>query len=103
VGSSRSATCFPVCKTSAFPHRFRCREGWGRSPEERQAAAEARARAREGQPEPGDEEALETPSHRPGPMSRHYGGEDVYARRRLIAIGAAIVVVILLFLLIVGC
>ena len=46
-------------------------EGRGRSPEERQAAAEARARAREGRPEPGDEEVLETPSHRPGPMSRY--------------------------------
>jgi hypothetical protein len=77
-------------------------EGRGRSPEERQAAAEARARAREGRPEPGDEEVLETPSHEPGAMNR-YGGSDVFARRRLIGIGAAVIVVILLFLLIVGC
>jgi hypothetical protein len=37
-----------------------------------------------------------------GSMARHYGG-DVYARRRLIAIGAAILVILLLFLLIAGC
>jgi hypothetical protein len=36
-------------------------------------------------------------------MSRHYGGPDVYARRRLIALGAFVVVVVLLFLLLGGC
>jgi hypothetical protein len=37
-----------------------------------------------------------------GSMGR-YGGSDVYARRRLIAIGAAVLVILLLFLLIAGC
>jgi hypothetical protein len=36
-------------------------------------------------------------------MGRHYGGADVYQRRRLIAIGGAILIILLLFLLIGGC
>ena len=86
----------------------------GRSPEERRAAAEARARARAGEPvETGDEELVEGSESRGAgdtrdrasatrKMSRHYGGGDVYLRRRLIA-GAAVVVVILLILLLVAC
>jgi hypothetical protein len=38
-----------------------------------------------------------------GEMSRHYGGPDVYARRRMIAIAAFVAVVVLLFLLLGGC
>jgi hypothetical protein len=38
-----------------------------------------------------------------GSIARHYGGSDVYARRRLLAIGAAILVILLLFLLLGGC
>jgi hypothetical protein len=80
-------------------------EGRGRTPEDRQAAAEARARAREGRPEPGDEEQLEGtgPRGAEGEVSRHYGGPDVYARRRLIAVGVVVIVVVLLILLIAGC
>ena len=40
---------------------------------------------------------------RPDIRQRHYGGGDVYLRRRLIAIGAVIVVIILIFLLVGGC
>jgi hypothetical protein len=80
-------------------------EGRGRTPEERQAAAEARARARGGRPEPGDEEQLEGAGPRGAEeeVSRHYSGGDVYARRRLVAIGVVVVVIVALFLLIVGC
>jgi hypothetical protein len=79
-------------------------EGRGRSPEERQAAAEARRREREGVPEPGEESGHQdwVEGNRPR-MSRHYGGEDVFARRRAIAIGGAAVLVIVFFLLLVGC
>jgi hypothetical protein len=38
-----------------------------------------------------------------GSIRRHYGGGDIYARRRLIAIGAAVLVILFLFLLIAGC
>jgi hypothetical protein len=81
-------------------------ESSGRSSDERRAAAEARARARRGEPPAtGDEEHLAGagPRGAEGPLSRHYGGPDVYMRRRLIAGGAAIVVIILLFLLAGGC
>ncbi|MFL5907565.1 MAG: hypothetical protein ACJ75Z_08220 [Solirubrobacterales bacterium] len=81
-------------------------ESGGRSPEERRAAADARARARSGEPpETGDDELLsgagETGAR--GSMSRHYGGPDIYMRRRLIAGGAAILVILLIFLLVGGC
>ncbi len=78
-------------------------ESGDRSPEERRAAAEARARARAGeQPEPGDEELLggAGPRGARGEMTR-YGGGDVFLRRRLIA-GAAIIVVLLVLFLLVG-
>jgi hypothetical protein len=81
-------------------------ESSGRSPEERRAAAEARARARGGEPPAtGDEELIggNGPRGAEGPMSRHYGGPDVYMRRRLIAGGVAIVVIILLFVVVGGC
>jgi hypothetical protein len=81
-------------------------ESGGRSSEERRAAAEARARARSGEPPAtGDEELLEPAGSRgaEGELDRHYGGGDVYLRRRLIAIGAGIVVIILIFLLVGGC
>jgi len=81
-------------------------ESSGRSPEERRAAAEARSRARSGEPPAtGDEELLGGTGRRgaDGPMSRHYGGPDVYMRRRLIAGAAVIVVIVLLFLLVGGC
>jgi hypothetical protein len=81
-------------------------ESSGRSPEERRAAAEARARARSGDPPAtGDEELIggSGPRGADGEMSRHYGGPDLYMRRRLLAIGGAIVVIVLLFLLVVGC
>ena len=81
-------------------------ESGGRTPEERQAAAEARSRARRGEaPETGDEELLEGTGPRgpEGEMSRHYGGPDVYMRRRLVAGAVAIVLIILIFLLVGGC
>ena len=81
-------------------------ESSGRSPDERRAAAEARARARSGEPpDTGDEELLEGAGQRgaEGPVSRHYGGPDLYMRRRLIAGAAVIVVIILIFLLVGGC
>jgi hypothetical protein len=81
-------------------------EASGRSPEERRAAAEARARARRGEPlDTADEELIggSGPRGADGPMSRHYGGPDVYMKRRLIAAGAAILVILLLFLLLGGC
>jgi hypothetical protein len=85
--------------------------GGGRSPEERQAAAEARMRARRAREQglPVEEEAPDRSAgggwNRPnlGAMRRHYGGGDVYARRRLVAIGAAVVILLLLFLVLVGC
>lgn len=81
-------------------------ESSGRSPEERRAAAEARAKARSGEPlDTGDEELLGGAGQQgaDGPMSRHYGGPDLYMRRRLIAGAAVIVVIILIFLLVGGC
>ena len=81
-------------------------ESSGRSPEERQAAAEARARSRSGEPPAtGDEELLggDGPRGADGSMSRHYGGPDVYMRRRLIAGAAVIVVIVLIILLVGGC
>ena len=87
-------------------------EGRGRTPEERRAAAEERARRRQGR-EQGlpveEEEEEEAPRaggwKRPdlGAMTRHYGGPDVYARRRLVAIGVGLLVLLLLFLAFVGC
>lgn len=79
--------------------------GGGRSAEERRAAVEARARAREGRVETGDEELLGgggEPARAPEGVSRHYGGADVFARRRLIA-AIAIVVVALVLIAVVGC
>jgi hypothetical protein len=81
-------------------------ESSGRSSEERRAAAEARARARSGEaPATGDEELLEGTGQRgaDGEMSRHYGGPDLYMRRRLIAGAAVIVLIIVIFLLVGGC
>jgi hypothetical protein len=81
-------------------------EGSGRTPEERRAAAEARARSRRGEPPAtGDDELLEPagPSGAEGPMSRYGGGMDVYLRRRLIALAVVIVVIVLIFLLVGGC
>ena len=80
-------------------------ESSGRSSEERRAAAEARARARTGEPpDTGDEELLGGSARgADGEMSRHYGGPDVYMRRRLIAGAAVIVLIVLIFLLVGGC
>jgi len=81
-------------------------ESGGRTPEERRAAAEARARARTGEPpETGDEDLLEPngPRGAEGPMARYGGGGDVYLRRRLIALGVVIVLIIAIFLLVGGC
>jgi hypothetical protein len=94
-----------VISASRFPFRLAHIESGGRSPEERRAAAEARARARRGEPATGDEELLEPagPSGAEGEMERHYGGGDVYLRRRLIALGAVIVLIVVIFLLVGGC
>ena len=81
-------------------------ESGGRTPEERRAAAEARSRARRGEPPAtGDEELLEGagPRGAEGQMERHYGGPDVYLRRRLVALGLVIVLIIAIFLLVGGC
>jgi len=81
-------------------------ESSGRSPEERRAAAEARARARSGEPPAtGDEELVggDGPRGAEGDMSRHYGGPDVYMRRRLMAGAAVVVLIIAIFLLVGGC
>jgi hypothetical protein len=81
-------------------------ESSGRSPDERRAAAQARARARSGEPPAtGDEELLGGTGSRgaDGPMSRYGGGPDLYMRRRLIAGAAVVVVIVLLFLLVGGC
>lgn len=80
--------------------------GRGRSADERRAAAEARARARTGEPRTGDEDLRAgggEPARAPEGISRHYGGGDVYARRRLLAFGAAAIVLLLIFLFLVGC
>jgi hypothetical protein len=91
-------------------------ESGGRTPEERRAAAEARSRSRHGEPPAtGDEDVLEGAGPRGahdararGSASRdlgarHYGGPDVYLRRRLIALGVVIVLIIAIFLLVGGC
>ncbi|MGE5857220.1 MAG: hypothetical protein ACM31K_01900 [Solirubrobacterales bacterium] len=81
-------------------------ESSGRSPEERRSAAEARARARAGEPPAtGDDELLSGSGPRGAdrPMRRHYGGPDVYLRRRLLAGVAVIVFIVLIFLLVGGC
>jgi hypothetical protein len=81
-------------------------EGRGRTPDERRAAAEARARARGGEPpETGDDELLEPagPRGAEGRLERHYGGGDIYLRRRLIALAVVVVVIVLIFLLVGGC
>jgi hypothetical protein len=90
-------------------------ESSGRSPDERRAAAEARARARRGEPlDTSDEELLGGSGARgadsararesaPRRMSRHYGGPDVYMRRRLIAGAVVIVLIVVIFLLVGGC
>ena len=87
--------------------------GGGRSPEERWAAAEARARARDERPEdldraePVDEDRIDeqlvrrSPECRP--MSRHYGGDDVYGRRRLFFAAAVVALIFVLFLMLGGC
>ena len=81
-------------------------ESSGRSSEERRAAAEARARARSGEPPAtGDDELVggSGPRGADGEMSRHYGGPDVYMRRRLLAGAAVVVLIIVIFLLVGGC
>ena len=88
--------------------------GGGRSPEERRAAAEARARVRgdreaeapaEGEPMDEDriDEELVRRSPEGRPMSRHYGGEDVYGRRRLFGAAAIVALIFVLILLMQGC
>jgi hypothetical protein len=81
--------------------------GGGRSPDERRAAADARARARGGREDDPDEERIdEEPARRSPegrPMSRHYGGEDVYGRRRLFGAAAIVALIFVLFLLLQGC
>jgi hypothetical protein len=80
-------------------------ESGGRTPEERRAAAEARARARRDEPAAGDDELMEGtgPRGAEGAMTRHYGGPDVYVRRRLIAGAVVVVLIVLIFLLLVAC
>jgi hypothetical protein len=90
-------------------------ESEGRTPEERRAAAEARARARRDEPPATGEEELIGGSGPRGadarardrearhPGIRRYGGPDVYLRRRLLALAAVIVLIIAIFLLVVGC
>jgi hypothetical protein len=81
-------------------------ESGGRTPEERRAAAEGRARTRSDEPPAtGDEELLEGsgPRGAEGEMSRYGGGPDIYMRRRLVALGIVIVLIIAIFLLVGGC
>ncbi len=91
-------------------------ESSGRSPEERRAAAEARARARSGEPPATGDEELLGGTGQSGPDSarardsatrdrsvRHYGGPDLYMRRRLMAGAAVVVLIVLIFLLVGGC
>lgn len=87
--------------------------GGGRSSDEREAARQARQRARSGDEQgipPGDEDDQGSPAsegnwRRPElrSMSRYGGGMDVYTKRRLVAGGAALAVVLILFLLLGGC
>ena len=77
-----------------------------RDPEQRRAAAEERARVREGREDVAyEQEEGEAEGRSPAgrPMSRHYGGDDVYGRRRLFAAAAVVVVIFILFLLLFGC
>ena len=80
--------------------------GGSRDPDERRAAAEARARARAGEPVD-DEGQRMSPATRAAaderPMNRYYGGPDVYGRRRLVAIFGGLVIVAVLFMLLGGC
>jgi hypothetical protein len=91
-------------------------ESGGRTPEERRAAAEARAHARRGEPPAtGDEEDLGGAGPRDADDARartgatrrmgvrHYGGLDVYLRRRLVAGAVVIVLIVAIFLLVGGC
>jgi hypothetical protein len=91
-------------------------ESEGRTPDERRAAAEARARARRDEaPATGDEELIGGTGPRGADSARardsatrhmsvrHYGGPDVYLRRRLLALAAVIVLIIAIFLLVGGC
>jgi hypothetical protein len=85
--------------------------GGRRSQEERAAAREARERGRidreQGLDAPEDAEPQESggSSQRPdlGSMRTYGGGPDLYARRRMIAIGVVVVILLLLFLLLGGC
>jgi hypothetical protein len=36
-------------------------------------------------------------------MTRHYGGPNVYLRRRLVALGVVVVLIVVIFLLVGGC
>jgi hypothetical protein len=91
-------------------------ESGGRTPDERRAAAEARARARRDEPPAtGDEEDLGGAGPRGADDARagagatrhlgvrHYGGLDVYLRRRLVAGVVVIVLIVAIFLLVGGC
>lgn len=91
-------------------------ESGGRTPDERRAAAEARARARRDEPPAtGDEEDLGAAGPRGADDARpragatrhmgvrHYGGLDVYLRRRLVAGAVVIVLIVAIFLLVGGC
>jgi hypothetical protein len=89
-------------------------ESGGRTPDDRRAAAEARARARRDVlPATGDEEDLggagpsgaDDARARAGAHMgiRHYGGLDVYLRRRLVAGIVVIVLIVGIFLLVGGC
>jgi hypothetical protein len=88
--------------------------GAGRSPEERRAAAEARARARDERPEepqeprePVDEDRIDEELVRRSPegkpMTRHYGAADIYGRRRLFAAAGIVALIFVLFLMLGGC
>ncbi len=91
-------------------------ESGGRSPEERREAADARARARRGEPPATGDDELPAATGRRGADEartradatrqlgrRHYGGPDIYLRRRLIAGAAVIILIIAIFLLVGGC
>jgi hypothetical protein len=36
-------------------------------------------------------------------MTRHYGGPNVYLRRRLVALGVVVLLIVVIFLLVGGC
>ena len=83
--------------------------GGGRSSEERRAAAEERARRRDAREQglPVEEEPVEERSgwRRPdlSAMRRYGGGDEIYARRRVIAIVAVVGIVFILILMLGGC